>query len=81
MIAVYNTVSVGCPIVQRHDTYLVGKLECPSVHAIVRGIQLSLGEPSDIALNQVTTEGRLEGCNPIDGLASDLRKGGGARSV
>lgn len=53
-------------------TDLVRMFECPTIDAIVRHVQPSLGEPGDVAFFKATSPDSLEGPVPMKHLAGDL---------
>ena len=53
-------------------TNLVGMFECPTIHAIVRHVQPSLGEPGDVALFKSTRSHSMKGPVPMERLAGGL---------
>lgn len=53
-------------------THLVRVLEGPAVDAVVRGVELALGEPSNVSLLEAAVPDSLEGDIPVNRLASEL---------
>ena len=51
----------------------VGVLVRPSVNAVVRGVQLTLAEPSNVAVDKATALDGLERNIPVDDLTSSLK--------
>lgn len=55
------------------ETRLVGVFERPTVDTVVRCVEGTLGEPSDITGGEATRPDRFEGPVPVKRLAGDLQ--------
>lgn len=53
-------------------TDLVGVLECPTVHAVVGRVQVTLREPSDVAVLEAAGADGVERAVPVEGLPGHL---------
>ena len=58
----------------RQNTNLVGGLEGPAVDTVVGSVQVSLGEPGNVAVLEAATANGLEGSVPVKGLPCHLHK-------